>query len=269
NAIWPHLTVFENVALPLTQGRRKPPKARVRERVSEALRLVEMDDYAGRPAPLLSGGQQQRVALARALAINPKVLLMDEPLSNLDARLREEVRTKIKKLVSELGITVLYVTHDQVEAMVLADRIAVMAHGEILQVGNPYELYRNPTSPIVAEFFGSMNWLRGKVLDNDCVETEIGRIEVDFRGERNCNVVIGIRPEDMKIDSAGDGSTNRFEATLSSSTFIGDQMIFEMKINNSVLTAKCMADGENPAGKVSLYFPKDKLIVFPDVASVT
>src|SRR5881392_2765255 len=150
-AIWPHLTVFENVALPLTQGRRKPPKARVRERVSEALRLVEMDDYADRPAPLLSGGQQQRVALARALAINPKVLLMDEPLSNLDARLREEVRTKIKKLVGELGVTVLYVTHDQVEAMVLADRIAVMAGGKVLQIGAAQELYHFPLSRRVAE----------------------------------------------------------------------------------------------------------------------
>src|SRR5207244_10320884 len=114
------------------------------ERIRHVLNLGQVDDFENRPARLLSGGQQQRVALARGLAVNPKVLLMDEPLSNLDARLREEVRTKIKKLVSELGITVLYVTHDQVEAMVLADSIAVMAHGEILQVGNPYELYCNP-----------------------------------------------------------------------------------------------------------------------------
>ena len=265
-AIWPHLTVFENVALPLTQGRRKPPKARVRERVSEALRLVEMDDYADRPAPLLSGGQQQRVALARALAINPKVLLMDEPLSNLDARLREEVRTKIKKLVGELGVTVLYVTHDQVEAMVLADRIAVMAHGEILQVGNPYALYRNPKSPLVAEFFGSINWIRGKILDKHCVETEIGKLEIDFRGEPNGKVVVGIRPEDMKIDSTAGDRSNRVEATVSSSTFVGDQIIFEIKINNSVLTAKAKPEGKSPAGKVSLYFPKEKMVVFPDVS---
>ena len=265
-AIWPHLSVFENVALPLTQGRRKPPKAQVRERVRQALRLVEMDDYADRPAPLLSGGQQQRVALARALAVNPKVLLMDEPLSNLDARLREEVRTKIKKLVSELGITVVYVTHDQVEAMVLADRIAVMAYGEILQVGNPYELYRNPKSALVAEFFGSINWLRGKVLDKHCVETEIGKIEVDLLGERNGKVVVGIRPEDMKIDPAAGDSSNRVEAMVSSSTFIGDQVIFEMKINNVVLTAKAMPDGHKPEGHVYVCLPKEKLVVFPDVS---
>ncbi|HEX9444675.1 MAG TPA: ABC transporter ATP-binding protein, partial [Candidatus Binatia bacterium] len=132
-AIWPHLSVFENVALPLTQGRRKPPRSEVRERVHQALRLVEMEDYAARPAPLLSGGQQQRVALARALAVNPELLLMDEPLSNLDARLREEVRVKMKALARGLGITVLYVTHDQVEALMLADRLAVMADGKILQ----------------------------------------------------------------------------------------------------------------------------------------
>ena len=187
-AIWPHMTVAENIGLVLTHGPARLSQNDARERIRHALRLVQLDDFEKRPARLLSGGQQQRVALARALAINPKLLLMDEPLSNLDARLREEVRTKIKKLVSELGITVLYVTHDQVEAMVLADRIAVMAHGEILQVGNPYELYRNPKSALVAEFFGSMNWLRGKVLDKYSVETEIGRLEVDFRGEtkREC-----------------------------------------------------------------------------------
>ena len=265
-AIWPHMTVAENIGLVLTHGPSRLTQKEAKERIRHVLNLVQLDDFENRPARLLSGGQQQRVALARALAVNPKVLLMDEPLSNLDARLREEVRTKIKKLVSELRITVLYVTHDQVEAMVLADRIAVMAHGEILQVGNPYELYRNPTSPIVAEFFGSMNWLRGKVLDNDCVETEIGRIEVDFRGERNCNVVIGIRPEDMKIDSTADDRSNRVEATVSSSTFVGDQIIFEIRINNSVLTAKAKPEGKSPAGKVSLYFPKEKMVVFPDVS---
>ncbi len=119
---------------------------------------------------MLSGGQQQRVALARALAVNPALLLMDEPLSNLDARLREEVRTNIKKLTSELGITVLYVTHDQVEAMVLADRIAVMSHGQILQIGNPFDLYRAPANSLVAEFFGSINWLHGKMLADGRVE---------------------------------------------------------------------------------------------------
>jgi iron(III) transport system ATP-binding protein len=266
-AIWPHMTVAENIGLVLTHGPSRLTQNQANERVRHALSLVQLDDFENRPARLLSGGQQQRVALARALAVNPKVLLMDEPLSNLDARLREEVRTKIKKLVSELGITVLYVTHDQVEAMVLADRIAVMAHGEVLQVGNPYELYRNPLSPLVAEFFGSINWLHGSVLDKGWVETEIGKFEVDFRNEWSGKVVVGIRPEDVKIDSMKDHSVNRIEATVVTSTFIGDQMIFEMKINNSLLTAKAMPDGKKPEGKVSIYFPKENLIVFRAASS--
>ena len=262
-----HMTVAENIGLVLTHGPARLSQNDAKERIRHALRLVQLDDFEKRPARLLSGGQQQRVALARALAINPKLLLMDEPLSNLDARLREEVRTKIKKLVSELGITVLYVTHDQVEAMVLADRIAVMAHGEILQVGNPYELYRNPKSALVAEFFGSMNWLRGKVLDKYCVETEIGRLEVDFRGENNGSVVVGIRPEDMKLDASQEILRNRIEGTMAHSTFVGDQMIFEIRVNDTVLTAKAMPDGKKPEGKVSIYFPKEKMVVFPDVSS--
>jgi iron(III) transport system ATP-binding protein len=265
-AIWPHMTVAENIGLVLTHGPRRLPKEQAKERIRHALGLVQLDDFGNRPARLLSGGQQQRVALARALAINPKLLLMDEPLSNLDARLREEVRTKIKKLVGELGITVLYVTHDQVEAMVLADRIAVMAHGEILQVGNPYELYRNPQSPLVAEFFGSINWLHGDVLDKGCVETEIGKLEIDLRAATNGKVVVGIRPEDMKINGSAANVSNRLEAKVASATFIGDQMIFEMKINDTVLTAKAMPDNKVPDGKVSLYLPKEKLVVFPDVA---
>ena len=265
-AIWPHMTVAENIGLVLTHGPSRLTQGAAKERIRHALNLVQLDDFENRPARLLSGGQQQRVALARALAVNPKVLLMDEPLSNLDARLREEVRAKIKKLATELGITVLYVTHDQVEAMVLADRIAVMAQGEILQVGNPYDLYRCPRNPLVAEFFGSMNWLRGKVLDKDCVETEIGKIEVNFAGTANAKVVVGIRPEDMKIDSPAGNSTNRLEALVASATFVGDQTIFEIKINNSMLTAKAMPDGKSPAGKVSLSLPKEKLIVFPDVS---
>ena len=132
------------------------------ERIRHSLELVQLQNFEDSTRRVcLSGGQQQRVALARALAINPALFLMDEPLSNLDARLREEVRANIKKLATQLGITVLYVTHDQVEAMVLADRIAVMAHGEILQIGNPFELYRSPANALVAEFFGSINWIRG------------------------------------------------------------------------------------------------------------
>ncbi len=263
-AIWPHMTVAENIGLVLTHGLSKIPKNQVKERIRHTLNLVQLDGFETRPARLLSGGQQQRVALARALATNPKLLLMDEPLSNLDARLREEVRTKIKRLASDLGITVLYVTHDQVEAMVLADRIAVMALGEILQVGNPYELYCRPANSLVAEFFGSINWLRGKVVEKNRVETEIGIFVVESPLPRSGGVVVGIRPEDVKVDGASASGENCFDGGLVSATFLGDQMVFEVQINDKLLTAKAMPDGAKPGGKVSVHFPMSKIVVFPE-----
>ena len=162
-AVWPHMTVFDNVAFPLTDGKKKLPRAKVRGRVMAALELVQLATLADRPVPFLSGCQQQRVALARALSVDPKILLMDEPLSNLDARLREEVRDEIRSLATRLDITVVYVTHDQIEAMALADRIAIMSQGKILQVGAPQELYDFPLNRSVGEFLGSMNQFDGMV----------------------------------------------------------------------------------------------------------
>lgn len=259
-AIWPHLTVFKNVALPLTQSKRRLARALVQERVGQALRLVELEQLGDRPAPFLSGGQQQRVALARALAINPKALLMDEPLSNLDARLREEVRLKIKAVVRSLGITVLHVTHDQVEAMVLADRIAVMADGRILQIGSPDELYSKPTNPRVAEFFGSINWIKGHSTGNGWVDTEIGKIPV--KGGSAGPVLLGIRPESVKI--AVETAANSLEAEVISKTSLGDQIILELRIRGKTLAVKRDAEQEVRGGRVQVYFPKDKIIVFPD-----
>lgn len=268
-AIWPHLTVFNNVALPLARGRRRVSGSSVQERVREALSLVEMEEFADRPAPLLSGGQQQRVALARALAVSPKALLMDEPLSNLDARLREEVRSKIKELVRRLKITVLYVTHDQVEAMVLADRIAVMAQGAILQVGSPRELYCAPVEPRVAEFFGSMNWLEGEVISVARIRTEIGLLEVDARAAAGASVILGIRPEDIKISSSPDTAENKFEGELMGMTFLGDQVISEFKISGKSFFAKTMADSPLPGKKVFVQFPRGKIVAFAAAAPVT
>jgi len=266
-AIWPHMTVAENIGLVLTHGQSRIPKNQVKARIQHALGLVQLDNFEDRPARLLSGGQQQRVALARALAINPKLLLMDEPLSNLDARLREEVRAKIKRLATQLGITALYVTHDQVEAMVLADRIAVMTQGEILQVGNPYELYRAPKNALVAEFFGSINWLRGKMVDSNRVETEIGNLVVDQVNAARGVVAVGIRPEDIKLGTAADGAGNRLDGTVVSSTFLGDQMIYELKVNDKVLAVKAMADDEKLNGRVSVTLPSGKIVVFPGDAA--
>ncbi|MBI2986353.1 MAG: ABC transporter ATP-binding protein [Deltaproteobacteria bacterium] len=206
-AVWPHLTVFDNVALPLKHGRvGNLRRAEINDRVLESLRLVKMDSLAARYVPYLSGGQQQRVALARALVVRPKVLLLDEPLSNLDAKLRDEMRLEIKELVKGLGITGLYVTHDQVEALSMSDRVAVMFEGHIVQEGVPREVYEEPNSLFVAQFVGFANFLEGEVLDPPadgiaCVATPYGNLschsnEVYGKGD---HVVVVIRPEKLRI----------------------------------------------------------------------
>ncbi len=178
-AVWPHLTVSQNIALPLAEGSQRVARSEVARRVKEALRLVQLEEQADRPATLLSGGQQQRVALARAVAVNSRLLLMDEPLSNLDARLREEVRGKIRDLAKQLGSTVLYVTHDQVEAMAIADKIALMQAGELLQVGAPQEIYHKPNCADVAEFFGSVNWFDGEIVELGMAASPLGKLRVE------------------------------------------------------------------------------------------
>ena len=266
-AIWPHLTVAENIGLVLTHGRAHLGKSAAQERIRHALSLVQLDDFENRPARLLSGGQQQRVALARALAVNPALLLMDEPLSNLDARLREEVRTAIKKLAIQLGITALYVTHDQVEAMVLADRIAVMAHGEILQIGNPFELYRSPANSQIAEFFGSINWLHGKALSDGRVESEIGPLVIAATRQYEGNMVLGIRPEDVKLVTAPAATENCVAGDVVASFFLGDHVISEVKVGERVLNVKSLPDDVKAAGGVTVHLPKERIVVFPEEQS--
>jgi iron(III) transport system ATP-binding protein len=178
-AIWPHMTVFDNVAYPLRIRRR--PAAEIKERVMATLALVEMEKYAERPAPALSGGQQQRVAIARALVFEPEVLLLDEPLSNLDARLRTQMGDEFRKLQKRLKITSLYVTHDQEEAMALSDRVVVMEAGKILQVGSPEEIYQRPGSRNVASFFGSPNLLDAEVMGSHPTDAGVFRLEVAGR----------------------------------------------------------------------------------------
>lgn len=162
-ALWPHMTVYENIAYGLKI--RKVPKDEIKERVKKALELVKLEGYEDRYPTQLSGGQQQRVALARALAVQPKILLLDEPLSNLDAKLRIEMRSEIKRIQRELDITVIYVTHDQEEAMALSDRIAVMNFGVIEQVGTPREIYQRPKTKFVADFMGKNNILPAKIIE--------------------------------------------------------------------------------------------------------
>ncbi len=180
-AIWPHLDVFENVAYPLRVQRPRVPRAEIEERVADVLALVGMSAMARRPATQLSGGQQQRVALARALVRRPALLLLDEPLSNLDARLRVNMRNELAELIARVGVTALYVTHDQAEAFALAHRVAVMNAGHIVQEGSPREIYARPRASFIAEFLGAANLLAGRVAERS--GNGIARVAID-----GCNV---------------------------------------------------------------------------------
>lgn len=217
-AIFPHLTVRENVAFGLRQ--RKVPKAELASRVEEYLRLMQIDQLADRRPDQLSGGQQQRVALARALVISPDVLLMDEPLSNLDAKLRLEMRQVIREIQRRVGITTVYVTHDQEEAMAISDKIAVMNHGDIQQVGTPKELYHRPHNEFVATFIGKTNMVDARLSHEEGrAVLLVGRARIrtpQLDGCADQDVRVSIRPEDLLIDPHGD-----IEATVSEGVYLG------------------------------------------------
>ena len=260
-AVWPHMTVYQNVAFPLVNGPRKYSTHDVKKRVLNALELVQLGGLADRPAPFLSGGQQQRVALARALAVEPKVLLMDEPLSNLDARLREEVRDEIKNLSRKFGIAVLYVTHDQVEAMALADRVAVMSKGKVLQCAPPRQLYEAPSSREVCEFLGSTNLLDGVVSNGGQIETELGKITCAIPDANMKNVSVAIRPEEILLSPASTGSENEFAAEVISSTFLGELTVCDLLVNGKKLRFKTTQSAA-PAQRFFVRLPADKLKLF-------
>ncbi len=205
-AIWPHMTVFENVAYPLRV--RRVPSTEVRRRVQTALELVGLGALADRPAPFLSGGQQQRVALARALVYEPEVLLLDEPLSNLDAKVREQVREELRALQRQLRITTIYVTHDQIEALALSDVVAVMRDGNVLEVGTPRDLYERPQTRFVAQFLGTTNLLPGRLAGREggevWVETPFGRLRTRANSVElaaGATVLASVRPEHVILGS--------------------------------------------------------------------
>ena len=210
-AVWPHMTVFDNVAYPLRVRRR--PKAEITDLVTKALRLVEMERFAERPAPALSGGQQQRVAIARSLVFEPKVLLLDEPLSNLDAKLRLQMGDEFRAIQKRLGMTSLYVTHDQTEAMALSDRVVVMDKGRVQQIGAPEDIYRYPVNRTVAAFFGTPNLLEASV--ETCTRISGHRVRLDVAGQGwrgqceaaaevpvGARVTVMVRPEDARLEPA-------------------------------------------------------------------
>ena len=226
-AIFPHLTVEENVAYGLKA--RKTPSAEIAPRVQEALELVQIAHLAKRKPSELSGGQQQRVALARAFVIEPSVLLMDEPLSNLDAKLRVQMRSVIKKLQRKLGITTIYVTHDQEEALAISDRIAVMKDGVIMQCGSPREIYAKPQNPFVAGFIGVSNFLDCTVAAGGEVTVEDLTIKVPVKKDYTGPAKLSARPEQLFFTDSG------LPGEILFSTFLGDFVEYEVKL----------ADGQN------------------------
>ena len=244
-AIWPHLDVFQNVALPLEYRKEKLSRLQIRDRVGEALDLVRLKGLERRRATDLSGGQQQRVALARAFACKPKVLLMDEPLSNLDAKLREEMRSEIKQMTSALGSTVLYVTHDQSEALVVGDVVAVMQGGVILQRGSPQDLYNRPESLEVAEFLGEMNFIEGRKVGGELrgrhlVETRLGNFMSDSTREVSVGeaVVLGIRPEDIQLCGEKPQANNAVAASIVHRQFLGSVTMVELNSSGIKISAR-------------------------------
>jgi len=227
-ALWPHMTVAENVAFGLEQ--RKVPREERRKRVMEALEQVQMAQYASRKPNQLSGGQQQRVALARALVIRPRCLLLDEPLSNLDAKLRLEMRDEIRRVCKEFNLTTIYVTHDQKEALSIADRMAVLKSGKVHQIGSAREVYRRPTDRFVADFIGETNFVNGVVERAGggmlCVKTAYGAFNgvpsnPEYAYAEGASVVLSIRPEAIRLEKIP-VEENCFAGAIGEATYYGE-----------------------------------------------
>ena len=217
-ALWPHLTVYENVAFGLKM--RKLPKDEIEQRVRKAMESVQIWEYRDRKPNELSGGQQQRVALARTLVVQPGCLLLDEPLANLDAKLRRDMRSEIRRLCKENHLTAIYVTHDRSEALTMADRMAIMKDGRIVQMGTPEEIYRKPKDAFVATFLGDANIFKGTAKGNGKVACEFGEILAAENVEAGHGVDVMIRPEAISLQSAVDD--NVIDATMVSSEYLGE-----------------------------------------------
>ena len=270
-AIWPHMTVAENVAYPLKL--RKVPTAEIRERVAKALDLVDLTVQADRDAPKLSGGQQQRVALARALVYEPEVLLLDEPLSNLDVKLREQMRFELKLLQERLGLTLIYVTHDQSEALSLSDHIALMNLGRIEQLGDPTELYEHPATEFVRDFLGKTITLPGTVT---AIDQGTARVALDgspgiltcrsqgaAHAQAGSAVTVAIRPERVRLnaDASGDNSlTGHMETVL----YQGERSECLVRVGGELLTVYSTPEAVSLRGKdVSLELAPEAISLWP------
>lgn len=256
-AVWPHMDVFDNVAYPLKiQGL---PRGEIKKRVFDILEAVHLTQYVKRLPNELSGGQQQRVALGRALVCNPRVLLLDEPLSNLDAKLRESMRFEIKDMQRRFGITVVYVTHDQTEAMAMSDRVIVFNKGAVQQMDTPTNIYRHPANQFVADFVGKINFIRGAASD--------GRVDfpggqwMAYGGERRGPVVVAVRPENMVMRR----DRGVLKGTLAKAYYLGDTNDCRVRIGDADVRVIAAGHtyGQIPEGE-ELWLDFDEYLVFED-----
>jgi len=242
-AIWPHMTVFNNVAYPLKI--KKIPKTEIRKKVEEVLGLVKMADLIDRYPHQLSGGQQQRVALARSLVMKPEVLLLDEPLSNLDAKLREDMRIELKQLQERTGYTVIFVTHDQLEAMVLSDRVVVMDAGVVQQIDTPRAIYTNPSNNFVADFIGLANFLEGKVEGENIHLNAWPKVTLSLKGELSSGpVTVMVRPEDINLSP----DQGLIKGVVKNRIYLGEAIEYIISSNEINFRVKVSAKEEYTVG---------------------
>lgn len=268
-AVWPHMTVAENIGYPLKiEG---VPRVAMAERVADVARMVGLHDFLDRPAPQLSGGQQQRVALARALVMRPRAILFDEPLSNLDAKLREHMRHELRELQRKTRVTAIYVTHDQVEAFSLSDRVAVMEAGVICQIGTPTEVYHEPASPYVADFLGGANLLDGTIeADGErwSISVPGGRLALpplrpgEAPRAARSHVRVAIRPEHLRIATAGTGAG--IEGAVVTAEFLGSVRLLGVRVGDTVLRVQLSAAEPAPTEgqRVALLVASDHIRIF-------
>jgi iron(III) transport system ATP-binding protein len=271
-AIWPHLTVFHNVAFPLRFGLKRMPAGEIKTRVGRVLELVQMTGLTDRMATQLSGGQQQRVALARALVSEPDLLLLDEPLSNLDAKLREEMRVEIRRIQKTLGLTTIYVTHDQAEALSMSDQIALLRSGEIVQIGDPRELYEKPSNVFASGFIGTSNQLPGTLADWTSPGST-GKVLIAGKAlaciivegcPRQGPVIVSVRPEDIEVNVDGANDSVLWTGVVRQVVYFGDSMNCEIDFAGKLLRARLhpstiVEDGQ----QVTINFKAGRCVAFP------
>ncbi len=274
-AIWPHMNVFQNVAFPLEVRKQRPSRKEIADKVMRVLGAVQLEELAERDATKLSGGQQQRLALARALVMEPQLLLLDEPLSNLDAKLRHRMRFELKRMQRDLNLTTIYVTHDQSEALALSHEIAVMNEGRIVQIGSPRDIYERPRDRFVADFVGTTNFLDATVISANSgngrcqVSTRFGALDVqcDEPFRQNDTLVVSIRPEDIELSEQRpdriDGE-NIVAGTVHAKAFLGEYLDFQVKVGENILLARAHPSLRTPVGEpIHMRMKAEKCVAIP------